>query len=729
MEAPTPSARTKPAKERKINWLAITFGAQVILFGTFIIVFFTLEQSRSSEMHVMQSELHRLRRENVRRSRKLMEYNKRMLLKEEQIEHDLKGEELVPEEGEDDEGDERLPPAADEDAARAHNRTSSAAKGCARLASDWWMYEVCLGRQVRQYHPKNGKGAPEAHVLGVYSAAESTAARHVYADGEACPGRTSHPRRATVSLRCAPAAAHARIAAVDEPSPCVYALEVELPADECRAAGLAASPASAAASPAPTNGAAAPPSDLPADLASIPVDGAQAAAQKRRAVVGALRHAWAGYVKYAWGADELKPLGKTSSNWIGQGLTILDSLDVLWLAGMRDEFARGVEWVRASLRLDSRRMVSFFETTIRCLGGLLAAYELSGEPLLLDKALDLGERLAKAFVPPVGLPRSQIDLGTGASSVAAWLRGSVLLAEVGTVQLEFFSLANHTGRMEFHSMAHKVIDLLDREGPPAVDGGRLWPIHVRPETGKTTGNTVSWGAMGDSFYEYLLKMWLITGKTHEQYKRMYLESVKGMQNKLVRVEDGLTYIAELKAGLEDRKMDHLVCFVPGMLALGAQHIPEVHDEHMELAARLAETCYNMYSRQRTGLAPEFVNFRNGKMVVGARHNLLRPETVESLFYMWRFTKDPKYREWGWKIFVAFEKHCKVESGGYTGLRDVNADGWKPGNRDDTMQTFWLAETLKYLLLLFSDDEVLDLNTHVINTEAHPLKVFSLKGVP
>ena len=194
-------------------------------------------------------------------------------------------------------------------------------------------------------------------------------------------------------------------------------------------------------------------------------------------------------------------------------------------------------------------------------------------------------------------------------------------------------------------------------------------------------------------------------------------------------------------------MDHLVCFVPGLLALGAQHIPEHHDEHsnrqqrshprrmaprlgmpppirsaaprgntdtwnltkpapseceefgarirrvrlfphnaVALAAKLTETCYNMYSRQKTGLAPEFVTFRGGKMNVGARHNLLRPETVESLFLMWRFTKDPKYREWGWRIFVAFEKHCKIATGGYAGLKDVNVDGSHPRNRDDTMQT-------------------------------------------
>jgi len=88
--------------------------------------------------------------------------------------------------------------------------------------------------------------------------------------------------------------------------------------------------------------------------------------------------------------------------------------------------------------------------------------------------------------------------------------------------------------------------------------------------------------------------------------------------------------------------------------------------------------------------------------------------------MWRFTKDPKYREWGWKMFAAFERHTKVPNGGYSGIKNVNIDGG--GAKDDTMQTFWIAESLKYFLLLFSDDEALDLTKYVINTEAHPLRI-------
>lgn len=100
----------------------------------------------------------------------------------------------------------------------------------------------------------------------------------------------------------------------------------------------------------------------------------------------------------------------------------------------------------------------------------------------------------------------------------------------------------------------------------------------------------------------------------------------------------------------------------------------------------------------------------------------RPETVESLFYLYRLTKDERYREWGWKIFQAFETHTKVQEGGYACLKNVHT----PGKLRDRMESFFLTETLKYLYLLFGDDDtVLSLNEWVFNTEAHPLPIWKM----
>jgi mannosyl-oligosaccharide alpha-1,2-mannosidase len=119
----------------------------------------------------------------------------------------------------------------------------------------------------------------------------------------------------------------------------------------------------------------------------------------------------------------------------------------------------------------------------------------------------------------------------------------------------------------------------------------------------------------------------------------------------------------------------------------------------------------------TKLAGENYQFYDGQdMQVGTPWNILRPETVESLMYVWRKTGDSKYRDWGWDIFQAFEKQSRTPTG-YVGLRDV-----RTGEKDDMMQSFFLAETLKYFYLLYSPSSVIPLDKWVFNTEAHPLRI-------
>ena len=103
--------------------------------------------------------------------------------------------------------------------------------------------------------------------------------------------------------------------------------------------------------------------------------------------------------------------------------------------------------------------------------------------------------------------------------------------------------------------------------------------------------------------------------------------------------------------------------------------------------------------------------------------MLRPETVESYFIMWRITHEQKYRDWGWQVVQALDEYCKTDEGGYAGIRDV----WSStiNQKDNVQQSWFLAETLKYLYLLFCDDDVISLDNWVFNTEAHPLPI---KGV-
>lgn len=169
------------------------------------------------------------------------------------------------------------------------------------------------------------------------------------------------------------------------------------------------------------------------------------------------------------------------------------------------------------------------------------------------------------------------------------------------------------------------------------------------------------------------------------------------------------------------EMDHLACFAVGMLVLGAEGSRETED--LQLAASLGRTCYEMYRQMVTGLAPENVRFgpaQGGRLQAGVAVNMLRPEAAEAMFYLFRRTGDHMYREWGWKMFQAFERHSRVANG-YAKVRDVRSVS---PSHEDLMPSWFTAETLKYLYLLFSDTDLLHLDDYVFNSEAHPLQIVS-----
>lgn len=139
------------------------------------------------------------------------------------------------------------------------------------------------------------------------------------------------------------------------------------------------------------------------------------ARSRRPYIKGMMQFAWQGYTKYAFGFDEVKPQSAAGDNgWGGQGITLVDALDTLWLMGMKEEFHQARDWVRDHLDHSKTHFTSLFETTIRDLGGLLSAYDLSGEQVFLTKAVDLGNRLLHGFDnSPSGIPYGQVDLANG----------------------------------------------------------------------------------------------------------------------------------------------------------------------------------------------------------------------------------------------------------------------------------------------------------------------------
>lgn len=495
---------------------------------------------------------------------------------------------------------------------------------------------------------------------------------------------------------------------------------------------------------------------------------------RQQSVKKAFIHAWSGYKKYAMGFDELMPLSHRGVDGLGGlGATIVDALDTAMIMGADEVVTEAGSWIETHLshRIKEKGQVNLFETTIRVLGGLLSAYHLSGGEqgmnsthmgpksiVYLETAKQLADLLLSAFTSsPTPIPFSDVVLRDHSAHPAPGGQSST--SEVSTLQLEFNYLSTVSGDPKYGVEAMKVLEHL--KTLPKVEG--LVPIYISPHSGEFNGENIRLGSRGDSYYEYLIKVWLQQGAERDgNFKYlydMYEEATKGIRHLLVQksIPKGLVFVGELPSGSKGAfspKMDHLVCFLPGTLALGAtkgitkekamkDNLLTFEDlENLKLAEDLAKTCFEMYSVTSTGLAPEIAYFHtedyfeqgldggnksseymNDIIIKYAdRHNLLRPETVESLFVLYRITENPKYREWGWQIFEAFEKHTKVDSGGYSSLDDVTR---LPPQRRDKMETFFLGETLKYLYLLFADSTVIPLDKFVFNTEAHP---FPIKGM-
>lgn len=430
----------------------------------------------------------------------------------------------------------------------------------------------------------------------------------------------------------------------------------------------------------------------------------------------------------------------------GLGWIIVDSLDTLILMNQTTRLHRAREWVSKSLTWDQDQDVNTFETTIRMLGGLLSAHYLStefpnmaplkdddpgmpGEDLYLEKARDLGDRLLAAFESGSGVPYASVNLAKYQGIPSHADMGASSTAEATSVQLEFKYLAKLTGEKHFWDKAEKVMEIIDDNNPK--DG--LVPIYIYATSGEFRGENIRLGSRGDSYYEYLIKQYLQTNKQEPVYEEMWKESLEGVRKHLITYTEpsGFTIIGERPEGLGgylSPKMDHLVCFMPGTIALAAtgglteaeaRKLPtwgKKQEADMKLARELTQTCWGMYKFMATGLAAEITHFniadpplpesahhdppstfdpdpqanwRNDFNVKSNDvHNLQRPETVESLFYMWRITKDERYREWGWEMFRSFMNYTAVEDGGgFTSLNNANVI---PPVIKDNMESFWLV---------------------------------------
>ena len=407
-------------------------------------------------------------------------------------------------------------------------------------------------------------------------------------------------------------------------------------------------------------------------------------------------HAWNNYERYAWGHDVLRPLSKTARDWYGQSLlmTPVDTLDTLILMDLDAEAERARSLIVSDLSFDRDIYVKNFEITIRLLGGLLSSYQLTGDQRLLNLAQDLGNRLLPVFNSPTGLPYVYVNLRTGQTRDPL-----TNPAETGTLLLEFGTLSKLTGRPIFYEKAKRaLVETFKRRSPVGLVGES---INVETGAWTSTDGHISGGI--DSYYEYLWKCWLLFGD--KDCRDMWEASIPAVNKYLAdEARAGLWYgHADMQTGGRTKpEYGALDAFFPALLALAGD---------TERARSLQASSFKMWNLH--GIEPETIDYKTMRVIDGKYH--LRPEIIESTYYLFHFTGDPEYRRMGEKMFDDFVKYCRADAG-YAALADVTNK-----QQLDEMESFVLAETFKYFYLLFAPPETLQFDKVIFNTEAHPLK--------
>lgn len=458
----------------------------------------------------------------------------------------------------------------------------------------------------------------------------------------------------------------------------------------------------------------------------------------------------------------------------GWGATLVDSLDTLWIMGLKKEFYEAVEAV-ASIDFGDSAMVtiSVFETTIRYLGGFLSAYDLSGEPVLLEKAVQLGEMLYRAFDTENNMPLDRLTIQAAKQREGAGFVSdtSICFAGIGSLTMEFTRLAQVTKQAKYYDAVARVTAFFDRvQNTTRIPG--LFPTWVNAfKQDMSNDRSFTMGAMADSSYEYFPKMFALLGGLEPVYEKLYKDSAT-MINKymlfrpmipdLKRGEEllfsGDVHASDVDSAKLESEMGHLTCFIGGFFALAGRLFKNEH--HVDLGAKLTEGCIFAYNAMPSGVMPETFNIvpcdsridcpwnatkweeevlkrtygkthedfeamakdlklPEGFSFIRDKRYLLRPEAIESVFIMYRITGNEEYLDHAWDMFTSIIKYSATPLGNGQIIDVTEID--PPLSPEDKMESFWLAETLKYFYLIFSPPDMISLDDWVFNTEAHPFR--------
>ncbi|KAL2257934.1 hypothetical protein VTK26DRAFT_8945 [Humicola hyalothermophila] len=493
--------------------------------------------------------------------------------------------------------------------------------------------------------------------------------------------------------------------------------------------------------------------------------------ERQQAVKHAFIKCWRAYKEHAWLSDELAPVsGGRKEHFGGWAATLVDSLDTLWIMGMKEEFEEAVT-AAAGIDFTYTKLgeINVFETTIRYLGGFISAYDLSGDIRLLRKAVEVGNMLYKAFDTPNRMPITRWDPHAAARGETQASHSNILVAEIGSLTMEFTRLSLLTGDAKWFDAVQRITDEMAAQQDSTNLPG-LFPLTVDGENKVfNSGDFFTLGAMADSAYEYLPKMAAMLGGQLPVYQTMYEKAMDtAMKHTLFRP---LTPTDEdiLISGQAHAKGDgvvelepqgqHLDCYLGGVMALGGRLFDREQD--VETGRRLTDGCIWTYKASPHGIMPEVFymapcqgspaencqwnetawkehvlrtagkdaeadvdavieaeRLPPGFTAIPDRRYILRPEAIESVFVLYRVTGRGDLLESAWVMFEAIDRATSTELAN-SAVHDVTT-GDRP-QAADSMESFWMGETLKYFFLIFSEPGLISLDEFVFNTEAHPFR--------
>jgi mannosyl-oligosaccharide alpha-1,2-mannosidase len=413
--------------------------------------------------------------------------------------------------------------------------------------------------------------------------------------------------------------------------------------------------------------------------------------------------AWRHYVERAWGRDEINPVSGTSQSFFIEGrdlgLSLVEALDTLWIMELDEEFEAGVDWVKANLDFDVDGEAQVFETNIRLVGGLLSAHLASGDPVLLEKARDLADRLLKAFdASPHGLPYRYVNLKTGAVRDP-----ETNLAEIGTYATEFGLLGRLTGDNRYYAAAKRAMKhALDMRS----DKG-LMAANIHAETGAFISRNASIDVYADSFYEYLWDSWELFGDA--EMKGWAEECLGAMITHQGRRYDGRLWFPMVDyetAGVTGTSQTVLGAYLAGLL--GQAGFKAAGDDFLASYTEMQATW---------GIIPESIDVTTRQP--RTKRTGLRPEFADACLNLWLGDRDERYRVLTAEHYGQMKASSKAPYG-YTSLTDITS---RPMTQGDNCPGYWWSEQMKYYFLMFAEPKRVDLGQLVLSTEANVLRGF------